>query len=69
MLGRLGSTPSTKLHDLEGSNQTQLTHTVVVNKKLTFRIRSTIVVRNEIHSFAAVAQYDTFAYFRMKVQT
>ena len=42
--------------------------TVAVNKKLSFRIRSTIIVRNEIHSFAAVAQYDKFAYFRVKVR-
>ena len=26
-------------------------HTVAVNKKFTFRIRSTIVVRNHFHSF------------------
>ena len=41
--------------------------TVAVNKRLSFCIRSTIVVHNEIHSFAVVVQYDTFMYFRVKV--
>ena len=38
----------------------------MVNKKLSFGICSTIVVCNKIHSFAAVTQYDMFAYLGWK---